>query len=90
MSAPQRTLQDTDTSGRQSAILAYVRQHLAVQGWPPTYRMIGAACGISSPSMVSYHLHRLERLGYLRLGGGARTIALTDRGDDGEHSPDAA
>jgi hypothetical protein len=46
-------------------IIEYKRTH---DGNSPTRRQIGAACGISSTSVVNYILERLENQGHLTLG----------------------
>lgn len=52
--------------GRKERILDYLHHHKAEQGIAPTIREIGAACGISSTSVVSYWLDRLERDGFIK------------------------
>lgn len=53
---------------RQEDILAYiVRRCMASAGIPPTVREVGKAVGISSTSVVRYHLHRLVALGEIRM-----------------------
>jgi SOS-response transcriptional repressor LexA len=44
-------------------IVSYKKSH---DGNSPTIREIGEACGISSTSVVSYWLHRLESRGLIR------------------------
>lgn len=50
-------------SKRQQRILEFVNDYVAENGYPPSIREIGAAVGISSTSVVSYHLRRLEEKG---------------------------
>jgi repressor LexA len=52
-------------SARQEAILEFIAKFFDEQGYPPTIREIGTACGISSTSVVNYNLDKLEREGYL-------------------------
>ncbi len=52
-------------SERQKKILGYLRTFSKQRGYPPTIRDIGAACGISSTSVVNYNLNVLEREGYI-------------------------
>jgi repressor LexA len=52
-------------SKRQQRILEFVNEYLADNGYPPSIREIGAAAGISSTSVVSYNLRRLEEAGYI-------------------------
>lgn len=50
---------------KRAAVLAYVRE-CAEAGRPPTIREIGRAVGISSTSVVNYHLRKLIRDGEIR------------------------
>jgi len=52
-------------SGRQKAILEFIEKFLKQHRYPPTIREIGAACNISSTSVVNYNLNKLEREGYI-------------------------
>lgn len=58
------------------AVAGYISDH----GWAPSYREICEAAGIASTSGVRDVLMCLEQRGYIRLGSGARQIALTDKG----------
>lgn len=50
--------------GEKSArVLEVIREHIALHGYPPSLREIQDAAGISSTSVVSYHLGRLEQAG---------------------------
>lgn len=50
---------------KQQRILATIREYLAQSGRPPTIREIGKKVGISSTSVVNYHLNKLKELGLL-------------------------
>ena len=52
-------------SERQKRILEFLSEYIDDNGYPPSIREIGAAAGISSTSVVSYNLRRLEERGYL-------------------------
>jgi len=52
-------------SERQQGILEFLREYVEENGYPPSIREIGAAVGISSTSVVSYNLRRLEEKGYI-------------------------
>lgn len=52
-------------SGRQQAMLEFIKGFMEESGYPPTIREIGKACGISSTSVVNYNLNKLEREGHL-------------------------
>jgi repressor LexA len=52
-------------SKKQRKILEFVAEHIDENGYPPSMREICAATGISSTSVVSYNLDRLEEAGYI-------------------------
>lgn len=53
-------------SGRQQAILEYIKKEVKQKGYPPSVREIGEAVGLASSSTVHGHLSRLEKKGLLR------------------------
>jgi repressor LexA len=53
-------------TGRQLAILNYIRKCVEEKGYPPSVREIGLAVGLASSSTVHGHLERLQSKGYLR------------------------
>jgi repressor LexA len=53
-------------SAKQQGILDFIHRFLADNGYPPTVRDIQNGCGISSTSVVDYHLKILAKDGYLR------------------------
>ncbi len=64
---------------RQRQILRIIRNYLEDYGYPPTIREIGDAVGISSTSVVSYNLKRLEEMGYIiRSPDVSRGLRLVD------------
>ncbi len=65
-------------SERQSAILVFIQDQVSANGFPPTIRQIGEACGIASTSVVNYNLNKLATSGYLtRTKGQSRGLRLT-------------
>src|SRR5687767_6048358 len=56
---------DGKLSARQEAMVGFIAQFLDENGYPPTIREIGKACGISSTSVVNYNLTKLEREGFV-------------------------
>jgi repressor LexA len=52
-------------SEKQQRILEFVNRYVIDNSRPPSMREIGAATGISSTSVVSYNLGRLEEAGYI-------------------------
>ena len=53
-------------SPKQQHIISFVTEFLRDNGYPPSIRDIAAGCGISSTSVVVYHLNKLEQAGYIR------------------------
>jgi repressor LexA len=52
-------------SGRQQQLFRFIQDYQALEGRPPTYSEMQAAVGISSKSLVRYHLDVLIRNGLL-------------------------
>ena len=64
-------------TGRQAAILDYIRREIARCGRPPTVREIGAKFAFSSTTTVRDHLAALEHKGCItRDGSASRNIRL--------------
>jgi repressor LexA len=62
---------------RTESIYRFLKTYIQERGWPPSMREIGEACGVSSMSMVSFYLRRLEKLGSIkRQKGQARGIQI--------------
>src|SRR5437588_1667267 len=53
-------------SPKQRSILAFMRDFVDENSYPPSIRDILSGCGISSTSVVDYNLKALERMGYIR------------------------
>ena len=69
-------------SGRQQAILEFIKQEVRSKGYPPSVREIGEAVGLKSSSTVHGHLDRLEKKGIIRRDPTKpRAIEILD-GDD--------
>jgi repressor LexA len=54
-----------DLSQRQERIMVFLNRYIEENRYPPSIREIGAAVGISSTSVVSYNLQRLQEGGYI-------------------------
>ncbi|GAB4575260.1 MAG: transcriptional repressor LexA [Anaerolineae bacterium] len=52
-------------SERQQCMLLFIERFLQEEGFPPTIREIGEACGIGSTSVVNYNLNKLVAGGWL-------------------------
>lgn len=59
-------------SSRQERMLAFIREFLTENGYPPSIREIGKAVGISSTSVVNYNLNILEKKEFI---GRDRTVS---------------
>ena len=53
------------TDGRRALILAFIRDFVDGNPYPPTLREIAKGCRISSTSVVDYYLSVLEAEGHL-------------------------
>jgi len=53
-------------SVKRQQIVDFILQFMEERGYPPTVRDIQSGCGISSTSVVDYHLKVLEKEGHLR------------------------
>lgn len=55
-----------DLSNKQILILEFIKEQIALKGYPPAVREICDAVGLKSTSTVHSHLNKLEKLGYIR------------------------
>ncbi len=53
-------------TSKQQAILNFIEDFVATRHYPPTYEEIRAGLGLSTKSLVDYHLTALEEAGYIR------------------------
>ena len=53
-------------SAKQQRIIDFIHSFLVERGYPPTIRDIQSGCGISSTSVVDYHLKVLKKEGHIR------------------------
>lgn len=51
---------------RQQQAFEFICAFTSEHGYPPSVREIGSAIGLSSPSTVHSHLHKLEEAGYIK------------------------
>lgn len=62
---------------RQRRILDFIADFTARQHYPPSFEEIRQALGLSTKSLVDYHLNVLERKGYVTMERGkTRTIRI--------------
>ncbi len=63
-------------SGKQEAVLDYIRHFSQEHGYPPAVREICQGVGVSSPATVKFHLDKLMEEGYINVTAG-KTRAIT-------------
>jgi repressor LexA len=69
-------------SKRQQKILEYITVYIRASGRPPTIREIGQAANISSTSVVTYNLNKLDERGFLdRDAEVSRGLRLTEKAE---------
>lgn len=68
---------------RQKRILEFITRFIDENGFPPTVREIGRACGMRSSSSVHGQLQKLEQMGYIKKNS-AQSRAITVVLDDEE------
>ena len=61
-------------------VLNFIRDFVASEGYPPTYREIAAGCGFASANTAWVHVQRLADDGRLKLDRRRKIVVL-------EHSP---
>lgn len=55
-----------DLSSNQIKILEFIKEQIALKGYPPSLRETCLAVGLKSTSTVHSHLNKLERCGYIK------------------------
>lgn len=87
MTAPPKTTdrpkpsQDRHLTDRQHKVLEAIRAHVKQYGFAPSFREIGDAAGLKSPSSVKHQLESLENKGYIRMNANkGRALELVDDG----------
>lgn len=77
---------------RQRQAFDFICTFTEAHGYPPSVREIGSAIGLSSPSTVHSHLHKLEEAGYIKRDPNKpRTIEICeDARTRAKHSPKLA
>ena len=64
---PQADATASDLTDRQLQVLKAITTYQNERGFVPSFREIGAAAGLKSPSSVKHQLQTLEDKGYIRL-----------------------
>ena len=71
---------------RQQKVLTFLADFIDDNGFPPTVREIGSGIGVSSTSLVSYYLKRLEERGLInRESSISRGIRLNSERENSEN-----
>lgn len=66
---------------RRQQVLDFIRQFIAERHYAPTYEEIRVGCGMSTKSLVDFHLNHLEADGYItRVPFSPRCIVLVEQG----------
>ncbi len=55
-----------DLTPKQIQVLEFIKEQIALKGYPPSVRETCDAVGLKSTSTVHSHLNTLEKLGYIR------------------------
>ncbi len=64
---------------RQESIYQFIKEYINFNGYPPTYREIGAHFNIASTFGVKRHIDALIKKGFLNINeNSSRTISITD------------
>ena len=70
-------------TSRQRDILDAIRDHVTERGFAPSFREIGEAVGLKSPSSVKHQLQALEHKGFIRISANkGRAIELIENPDE--------
>ena len=64
---PQQEPDESTLTERQRKVLDAIRLHIDEQGFAPSFREIGEAAGLKSPSSVKHQLQVLEDKGFIRM-----------------------
>lgn len=79
---PKKDAEHPDEStltDRQRKVLGAIKKHLAEQGFAPSFREIGEAAGLKSPSSVKHQLQVLDEKGFIRMNANkGRAIEVVD------------
>ncbi len=83
---------ESTLTDRQRKVLNAITTHLAERGFVPSFREIGEASGLKSPSSVKHQLQVLEEKGFIRMNankGRAIEVVGVDEGANRSNTPAA-
>ncbi len=79
---------DISLTERQRNIMAAIQNSINKHGFPPSFREIGEAVGLRSPSSVKHQLRTLETKGYIRISANkGRAIEVMNNSSNKEENP---
>ena len=74
---------ESTLTDRQRKVLDAIKKHLAKQGFAPSFREIGEAAGLKSPSSVKHQLQVLDEKGFIRMNANkGRAIEVVNLNDE--------
>ena len=79
---------ESTLTDRQRKVLGAIKKHLAEQGFAPSFREIGEAAGLKSPSSVKHQLQVLDEKGFIRMnankGRAIEVVSFDDESSSGK------
>ena len=78
---------ESTLTDRQRKVLGAIKKHLVEQGFAPSFREIGEAAGLKSPSSVKHQLQVLDDKGFIRMNANKGRAIEVVSFDDDEVSP---
>lgn len=91
--SPKQELDESTLTERQRKVLNAIRLHIDEQGFAPSFREIGNAAGLKSPSSVKHQLQVLEDKGFIRMNankGRAIEVVAPQTANDAPDTEEAA
>ena len=81
--SPKQKPDESTLTDRQRKVLDAIRTHIDEQGFAPSFREIGNAAGLKSPSSVKHQLQVLEDKGFIRMNANkGRAIEVVNLNDE--------
>lgn len=74
--ASKSTPSESALTDRQRKVLDAIRTHINERGFAPSFREIGEAAGLKSPSSVKHQLQVLEDKGFIRMNANLSLIHI--------------
>ena len=81
--SPKQKPDESTLTDRPRKVLDAIRTHIDEQGFAPSFREIGNAAGLKSPSSVKHQLQVLEDKGFIRMNANkGRAIEVVNLNDE--------